>query len=74
MKLSTYRAFRKPLMIVASVGKCGYNEYREAQIRFYDGAFHYIITDGYKYLGIERRLGKNLKSALNIVEGYLKQA
>lgn len=71
LKLSTYRQFKRPVMLVASYGKCGHEGYREAQIRFYDGAFHYIVTDGYKWLGIEKRLGANLKSALNIIEGAI---
>lgn len=76
MEITTYRSLLtgKRTMVVVSIGKCGHEGYREAQIRFYDGAFHYIVTDGYKYLGIERKLGGNLKSALNIIEGYLKQA
>lgn len=70
LKLSTYNSLLtgKKTILVASIGKCGYSDYREAQIRFKNGAFFYIVTDGYSYMGIERKLGTNLKSALNIIE------
>ena len=73
MKLSLYKSLltNKKTILVASIGKCGYPDYREAQIRYSNGVFSYVITDGYNYLGIERSLGTNLKSALNIIEGYV---
>lgn len=71
LKLSTYSSLltNKKTVLVASVGKCGYKGYLEAQIRYVNGAFCYQVSDGYNYLSIEKRLGSNLKSALNIIEG-----
>lgn len=73
LKLSTYSSLLtgKRTVLVASIGKCGHEGYREAQIRWNGKAFTYIVTDGYNYLTIERTLGDNLKSALNIIEGSL---
>jgi hypothetical protein len=73
LNLSTYSSLltNRRLTLVASHGKCGYSDYREAQIRIVNGKFWYIVTDGYRYLTIGRTLGSNLKSALNIIEGEL---
>lgn len=57
--------------LIASIGKCGHTGYKEAQIRWNGTCFTYIVTDGYDYLSIEKSLGSNLKSALNIIEGNL---
>ncbi len=73
LKLSTYNSLltARKTVLVASYGKCGHQDYREAQIRWNGSAFVYIVTDGYNWLGIERTLGPNLKSALNIIEGVI---
>lgn len=73
LKISTYSSLRtnKKTVLVASIGKCGHEGYREAQISLKDGCFWYIVTDGYNFLGIEKKLGSNLKSALNIIEGKM---
>lgn len=74
MTITTYNSLLtgKRTVINASIGKCGHDGYKEAQIRWNGTNFTYIITDGYNYLSIERTLGTNLKSALNIIEGNLK--
>lgn len=73
LTLSTYSSLltNKKTLLVASIGKCGHEGYREAQITFKNGAFYFIVTDGYNFLGIEKKLGQNLKSALNIIEGSI---
>lgn len=72
LKISTYSSLltNKKTVLVASYGKCGTSDYREAQISFKNGAFHYFITDGYNE-SIEKKLGVNLKSALNMIEGQI---
>lgn len=73
MNISTYSGPMTNFKIMVSVnngGKFG-SDYLEAQIRFKNGQMYYIITDGYKYLTIEKPVRNNLKSAINIVEYYL---
>jgi hypothetical protein len=67
MNYSTYNSLltKRKTWLIASIGRCGYVEYKEVQIRCYKGLFSYIITDGYKYLTIERTGFKGLKEALN---------
>ena len=76
MKLSTYSSLLtgRKTWLVASIGKCGYKGYKEAQVFCKNGKFSYIVTDGYNYLTIEKQLGSNLKSALNIIESNLTLA
>ena len=73
MKLSTYSSLltNRKTVLVASYGKIGTSDYREAQIQLVNGKFTYIVTDGYNYLSIVKTLGTNLKSALNIIEGNI---
>lgn len=73
MNITTYRGPStrfKTMVSVNNGGKFGQN-YLEAQIRFKQGQMYYIITDGYKFLTIEKPVRNNLKSAINIVEYYL---
>lgn len=73
MKLSTYNSLltNKHTCLVASIGKCGYEGYREIQIMYKNGTFHVNITDGYFTLKTFQQ-STGLKSALNIAEGYAK--
>ena len=45
--------------------------FMQAQITVKNGQMYYILTDGFKYLGIEKPVRNNLKSAINIVEYHL---
>lgn len=74
LKITTYKSLltNKKTVLVVSHNKCGYADYREAQIRCNNGKFSYIITDGYKYLTIEKTGFDNLKSLINIVEHHIK--
>jgi hypothetical protein len=71
--ISTYRGpitNFKTMVIVGNKKPFG-EGYKEAQITFKGGQMFYIITDGFKYLTIEKPVRNNLKSAINIVEYYL---
>ncbi len=72
LKLSTYSSLltNKRTVLVASFGKCGTSDYREAIISWNGKVFCYHITDGYNE-SITKYLGSNLKSALNIIEPQL---
>jgi hypothetical protein len=74
MKLTLYKSLLtgKKTMLVASIGKCGYSNYKEIQIMFHVGVFTWLITDGYKVLkeGVHNH---SLKSALNIALGHVNQ-
>lgn len=53
LKYSTYNSLLtgKRTMFVASIGKCGYEGYRELQVVCIEGGvLVFKITDGYKYL------------------------
>lgn len=74
MKLSTYKSFLtyKRTMLVASIGKCGYEGYREIQIQRFNGAWTWDITNGYKVVASGVSHNPNLKSVVNILEGKAK--
>lgn len=71
--ISIYRGYKKPTMLVASVGKCGHEGYREVQIWWNGklGLYEYITTDGYKWLSIIKT-HTSIKSILNILESRFK--
>lgn len=72
LKLSTYKSLLtgKRTMLVASYGKIGTSDYREAQITWYQGAWTYEITDGYNSITVGAST-RGLKSCLNLVEGKM---
>lgn len=75
MTISTYKSLLtgKNIMVVASIGKFGYKDYRESQVMFRNGMYHYNITDGHFVLKSGTfPASKGLKSILNILEGKLK--
>ena len=75
MKVSLYKSLLtgKQTMVVASIGKCGYKGYRESQVMFRHGMYHYNITDGRFVLTSGTfPATKGLKSILNILEGNMK--
>lgn len=45
--------------------------FKQAQITYKNGQMYYIITDGYRYLTVEKPVRNNLKSAINIVEYHV---
>ena len=73
MKISTYKSFltKNKTHLVLSIGKCGYEGYREAQVFCRDGKFFYIVSDGYNFTTIERGGNHNLKSIINIAQGVM---
>ena len=72
MKLSLYKSLLKT-MVVLSIGKCGYEGYREVQVTYRMGHYQYQITEGYTWLMAGSLPGdKGLKSVLNILEGKAK--
>lgn len=72
LKLSTYSSLLtgKRTILVASYGKCGHGDYREAQIKVQGKHFMYTITDGYSILTTGAS-SRGIKSVLNIVEGKM---
>lgn len=74
-KISTYRGPRtkfRTMVVVSNQEPCGSKNYRETHIWMNEGQLYYIVTDGYKYLGIDRPIRNNLKSAINIVIGNME--
>lgn len=73
MKITTYKSILTDYktQVVLSVGKCGHADYREAIIFRQGGQLKYYITNGYKHLTTVKTIRDNLKSAINIIEGYI---
>lgn len=69
MELSVYRSLLtdKKTWLIVSFGTYADNTYREILIRYYEGRFWY--QSRFPELSIERPLGENLKSAINIIQG-----
>lgn len=75
MKVSLYNSLltNKKTCLVASIGKCGHEGYKEIQVMAKNGQWMYNITDGYFTLNTGTfPLTKGLKSVLNILEGKAK--
>lgn len=75
MKVTLYNSLltNKKTMVVLSIGKCGYEGYREVQVTYRMGHYQYQIVDGYTFLTCGSMDGnKGLKSVLNILEGKAK--
>lgn len=72
LKVTTYKSLLtgKRTMLVASYGKCGHENYREAQVTYSNGTWSYSLTDGYNCLG-DGSSSRGIKSLLNILEGKL---
>ncbi len=72
LTLSTYNSLitNKRTVLVASYGKRGTPDYREAQIRWHEGCWSYEITDGYSRITVGAST-RGLKSCLNLVEGKM---
>ena len=63
LTISTYSSLLtgKRTILTASVGKCGHEGYKEAQVRWNGKAFTYIVTDGYKGLSIGSKLKERIE-------------
>lgn len=72
MKLSTYKSLitNKKTMLVASKGKCGYEDYIEYQILLSHGQWLCYKTNGYE-LDLVGTFSseKGIKSVLNLIWG-----
>jgi hypothetical protein len=68
MKLSIYKSILtdKKTVLVASKGNCGYANYQELQIYYFNGRFEWYLGDGYRHQAVGR--GDSLKEILNLFD------
>jgi len=73
VKMSLHKSLLtgKRTQLIINNGHQGSELFREARITYQNGSFSYIITDGYKWLTIEKSGFQNLKSLISIVHGYI---
>lgn len=75
MKITTYNSLLtgKRTTVIVSLGKTGHSGYKEIQIRRIDNMWVFKFTDGYNTLQTGTSVNPNLKSVINILEGYAKK-